>query len=183
MKIPRRTRLGLMIMLVATLGLTACGSDDSNTDADSGSDAGSTSSTSSASSPAGPAAVGVATVGDLGTILVDTEGRTVYTFTQDGAAVACTGGCLAAWPAVPVPEGADTATGPGVSGLTVVDVDGARQVARNGLPLYTFSGDSAAGDANGEGIESFGGVWRVVRIGAGSTTTPLPADDGSDDGY
>src|SRR6185312_1546552 len=31
-----------------------------------------------------------------------------------------------------------------------------------GHPLYWFSGDSAAGDTNGEGLTDFGGAWYAV---------------------
>jgi predicted lipoprotein with Yx(FWY)xxD motif len=32
----------------------------------------------------------------------------------------------------------------------------------NGHPLYRFGGDRSKGQANGEGIKSYGGVWHVV---------------------
>jgi hypothetical protein len=37
------------------------------------------------------------------------------------------------------------------------------QVTADGAPLYYFSGDSAAGQVNGQGIKSFGGVWYAVQ--------------------
>jgi len=60
------------------------------------------------------------------------------------------------------------AVAPGVFG-TITGVDGATQVTRNGWPLYSYAGDSAAGDANGQGV---GGVWWVLtpvgeKIGGG----------------
>jgi hypothetical protein len=60
-----------------------------------------------------------------------------------------------------------------VTGLSTVSASGGTQVTANGLPVYRFSGDSAAGDANGEGISSFGGVWHTVQAsgaGAGAST-------------
>jgi hypothetical protein len=52
------------------------------------------------------------------------------------------------------------------------------QITLNGRPLYRFSGDTAKGQAKGEGIHGFGGVWHVVKEGAatsGSTqTTTMP---------
>jgi len=36
------------------------------------------------------------------------------------------------------------------------------QVTYGQWPLYTFSGDTGAGQANGQGIKSFGGVWHPV---------------------
>jgi predicted lipoprotein with Yx(FWY)xxD motif len=95
-------------------------------------------------------------VGDAGTILVDAaSGMTVYIFTddvKDSGTSACTGGCLAAWPALTVPAGATPTGGPGVTGtlgtITRAD-DGTLQVTYNGLPLYFFANDQAPGDLNG----------------------------------
>lgn len=185
MKISRRTLLPMTVMLVAVLGLTACGSDaKSSTNTDSNS----TKATSSSSTaPSADVVVKGVQVGDLGTILVDASGRTVYALTKDGANVPCTGDCLAAWPPVMLPTGSDTPTGgDGVSGLTAVTVTDGKQVASDGLPLYTFSGDPAAGVANGEGLSSFGGVWHVVKVGGGaatSETSSTSSDDSNGYGY
>jgi predicted lipoprotein with Yx(FWY)xxD motif len=95
-------------------------------------------------------------VGGIGTVLVaGSNGRTIYVFAQDvkGSGKSnCTGGCLATWPALTVASGATLTRGPGVMGALGVITrsdNGTRQVTYNGLPLYFFSGDSAAGDANG----------------------------------
>ena len=171
----RRRLLPVAIAAAAVLALAACGSDDS-----SSSDT--TSTTRAASSSSKPATLAVVKTADnatLGRILVDAEGRTVYTLTKDGAAVDCTGGCLGAWPPVLLPSGTTEATGgPGVSKLTVVTTDAGEQVASDGLPLYTFAGDAAAGDAKGEGIESFGGVWKVVKVGGTASSSTTDDDDG-----
>ena len=53
--------------------------------------------------------------------------------------------------------------------------DGSTQVTYNGHPLYTYSGDSAAGQANGQGI---GGVWFAVT----ATGTPAQAGAGGGNG-
>jgi predicted lipoprotein with Yx(FWY)xxD motif len=99
---------------------------------------------------------------DLGEIVVDGEGMTVYVFdndTQGGDASTCEGECAANWPAVttdsdePVVEGLTAEVG------TITGVDGATQVTLDGWPLYYFAGDSAAGDTNGQGVN---GVWWVV---------------------
>jgi predicted lipoprotein with Yx(FWY)xxD motif len=190
MKISRRTLLPIVVTLVAAVGLTACGSDDdSSADTDSST---TTTTTATTTTAAGAAVIETATNPEVGTILVDSEGRTVYTFTKDGAAVECTGPCRGAWPAVLLPEGTDSATGAaGVTGLGTTSVDGGEQVTVDDLPLYTFSGDAAAGEVNGNGIESFGGVWRVVVVGSAgagtgagtdsSTTTPTNGDADDED--
>lgn len=99
----------------------------------------------------------------LGTIVVDAQGMTVYVFDNDTAnsgMSACEGDCLAQWPAVVTD--ADTPTVEGVTGtvgtITRTD-DGTRQITLNGLPLYYWVEDTAAGDVSGQGV---GGVWWVV---------------------
>jgi predicted lipoprotein with Yx(FWY)xxD motif len=43
-------------------------------------------------------------------------------------------------------------------------------------PLYTFTGDSGAGQANGEGLKSFGGTWLTFTVKtAAATPAPAPA--------
>jgi predicted lipoprotein with Yx(FWY)xxD motif len=169
----RRALLPSILMLIAVIALAACGSDsDSKTSTSAGD---SSSSSSSTPAPTAAAVIKTADHGDLGTILVDADGKTVYTLTKEDQPVACTGACLTAWPPVLIPAGTDQATGSdGVTGLALVSAADGKQVARNGLPLYTFSGDHAAGDAAGDGLASFGGVWHVVTIkggGAPDTTS------------
>ena len=88
-------------------------------------------------------------------MLVASNGYTVYTFakdTKDSGKSACTGGCLAKWPAVTVAAGGSAAPGSGVTGKLATitrDDNSALQVTYNGLPLYFFTGDAKAGDSNG----------------------------------
>lgn len=106
-------------------------------------------------SPAGPATVEAESVGSLGTVLVAGSNKmTVYTFTKDvkdSGTSACTGECLAKWPALTVAGGTPSG-GSGVTGtlgtITRTD-DGTLQVTYNGLPLYFFANDKAPGDATG----------------------------------
>ena len=107
--------------------------------------------------------VATATVPGVGTILVDANGHALYTLTDGtGAAVDCTGGCLSAWP--PLVVSGKVKTPKGVKSVT--KIKGTNQVTSAGLPLYLFAGDTAAKQANGEGIESFGGTWHVVKAKA-----------------
>ena len=43
--------------------------------------------------------------------------------------------------------------------LASIDNAGKKQVTIDGVPLYYFSGDTKAGDTNGQGV---GGIWFVV---------------------
>jgi predicted lipoprotein with Yx(FWY)xxD motif len=107
--------------------------------------------------------VSVAEVGTFGEALVDGEGRTLYLFTNDtqnAGTSACTGDCLVAWP--PLLTDGDPAAGGGVDEAmlgTITLPDGTTQVTYNGWPLYYYAEDTAAGDANGQGV---GGVWFLV---------------------
>jgi predicted lipoprotein with Yx(FWY)xxD motif len=109
-------------------------------------------------SAAGDAAVLVAD-SDLGQILTDADGLTIYYFANDTEGVSnCDAGCLANWPPVPA-EGTPTA-GEGVTAElgTAEATDGTTMLTVNGFPAYYFAGDSAAGQTNGQGQ---GDVWFV----------------------
>jgi predicted lipoprotein with Yx(FWY)xxD motif len=109
-------------------------------------------------SAAGDAAVLVAD-SDLGQILTDADGVTIYYFANDTEGVSnCDAGCLANWPPVPA-EGTPTA-GEGVTAElgTTEATDGTTMLTVNGFPAYYFAGDSAAGQTNGQGQ---GDVWWV----------------------
>ena len=93
-----------------------------------------------------------------------------------GDPVECTGPCLGAWP-LELPDGTTEPTAPEGVALTVVDgPDGSKLVAADGLPLYTFAGDGSEADAKGEGLQSFGGTWRVVKTNGGEPTPPPDSD-------
>jgi predicted lipoprotein with Yx(FWY)xxD motif len=113
----------------------------------------------------------------LGTILVDGRGRTVYVFANDKAnASTCTGACAADWPAVPAPATLPTSL-PGVTGALGMTTrsDGGHQLTVAGHPVYTFSGDSAPGQTNGQGINLNGGLWTVVSPSGAPVANPTPA--------
>jgi len=95
------------------------------------------------------------------TVLADANGRTLYWFAPDTAArSACHGSCAAYWPPVKGPATA----GPGVTGTlsALTRPDGSVQAAYDGHPLYTYVGDSAPGQANGNGLNLNGGLWHEV---------------------
>ena len=84
---------------------------------------------------------------------------TVYVFDSDlgSASSTCNGDCAVTWPPVLASDG-DVSN---ISGLSVVTRDdGASQAAYKGRPLYFYSGDSVAGDTNGQAIS---GWWKVAQ--------------------
>jgi len=114
--------------------------------------------------------VSTATVPGIGAVLVDASGHTLYTLTDaNGAAVACTGTCAGAWPPLTVAAGAKVKGSKGVKALG--STSDTHQVTAGSLPLYRFGGDTAAKQAHGEGISSFGGTWHVVKVKPKSNKT------------
>jgi predicted lipoprotein with Yx(FWY)xxD motif len=93
---------------------------------------------------------------DLGDVLVNEDQHTLYLFKQDtGEDSTCTGGCATTWPAL---EADEPTAGDGVD-ESKLSTNDAGQVVYNGHPLYTYSGDQAPGDTNGQGV---GGNWYAV---------------------
>lgn len=182
---PKRRSAPFVVVAVAAIALAACGSSGSTAKTESSSSTTEQSTTTSTpSTTAAPAAVVETTDNDkLGTLLVDAEGKTLYTLTNSGTAVDCPEACAKFWPPLLLPAGTTSAVGgAGVTGLSTVAGSGGTQVTANGLPLYRFAADSAPGDANGEGISSFGGVWHVVKVsGTPSGSTPDDSAPGSTD--
>jgi predicted lipoprotein with Yx(FWY)xxD motif len=126
------------------------------------------------------AAVVAASVPGVGTILVDAQGKALYTLTDaNGAAVACTGTCASAWPPLTVAAGAKAKAGKGVKKVSATS-DG--QVTWKALPLYRFAGDAQAKEAKGDGVASFGGTWHVVKVKAAKAKT-TSTTRGSSSGY
>ena len=97
----------------------------------------------------------------LGTILVDQDGKTLYLFEADSTNKSnCSGSCLSLWP--PVMANGKATAGSGVTAGMIGTATGSSQVTYAGHPLYWFSGDTKAGDTNGEGLNDFGGLWYAI---------------------
>jgi predicted lipoprotein with Yx(FWY)xxD motif len=97
----------------------------------------------------------------LGSILVDQDGKTLYLFEADSKNKSnCSGGCLNLWP--PIMANGKATAGSGVSAGMIGAATGSSQVTYAGHPLYWFSGDTKAGDTNGEGLDDFGGEWYAI---------------------
>jgi predicted lipoprotein with Yx(FWY)xxD motif len=115
-----------------------------------------------------PAATGttisVATNAKLGQILVDASGKTIYLFVADtGTSSTCYTSCAAIWPPVLTTGAPQAGAGAQASLLgTTARTDGTTEVTYAGHPLYYFIQDKAAGDAKGQGINGFGGLWWVM---------------------
>ena len=107
-------------------------------------------------------------------VLTDTHGMTLYYFTVDSATQsACSGGCAQMWPPLVFNGSGGPTSSTTLAGKLSVQMDAnGNQVEYNGHPLYTFSGDTAPGQTNGEGLF---GKWFVATPnlavqGSGSTS-------------
>jgi predicted lipoprotein with Yx(FWY)xxD motif len=119
----------------------------------------------------------------LGKVLVDARGRTLYLFDKDTRGrSACYGACVAYWPPLLSTAKPRAARGVHASLLGVIKrADGKRQVTYGGHPLYTFVGDTRAGQATGEGLTDFGAAWDAVAASGRSVepTAAHPSGSGS----
>lgn len=96
---------------------------------------------------------------ELGTILVDGEGMTLYLFDEDEEGVSsCDGSCAEVWPPL-VGDATATAEADGALLGTTERDDGSVQVTYAGMPLYRYAPDAQPGDVTGQGV---GEVWWVV---------------------
>jgi predicted lipoprotein with Yx(FWY)xxD motif len=168
MKIPRFAVLAVAALVLGIAGARCGGNSSSSATPASGTNASSGSSGSSGgygyggggSSSASAVAL-KAVSSPLGTILVDQDGKTLYLFEADSQNKSnCSGGCLSLWPPV-MARGTATA-GSGVTAGMIGTATGSSQVTYAGHPLYWFSGDTKAGDTNGEGLDDFGGEWYAI---------------------
>lgn len=121
-------------------------------------------------------ALKTATIGGA-TVLTNASGFTLYWFVPDTKTTSnCNGSCATFWPPVKGPATA----GSGVTGTlgTITRSDGSTQATYNGHPLYTYTGDTAPGQANGNGINASGGVWHQLTA-SGAAPSPSPSTSGS----
>ncbi|MGD0197467.1 MAG: hypothetical protein ABSC56_06130 [Solirubrobacteraceae bacterium] len=113
------------------------------------------------------AASSVATVGTtttrLGTILVGSNGHTLYVFSADKKNKSnCSGSCATYWPAL-VTGRSPKATGSAkASELGTIKRGGTEQVTYDGHPLYEYVLDTGSGDTAGQAVKADGGTWYVI---------------------
>jgi len=119
-----------------------------------------------------------------GTVLTNGQGRTIYWFAIDTPTASnCTGTCLQYWPPViGTPTAGSGASLPKGFG-TIKSANGQVQATYDGHPLYTYMGDSAAGQVTGNGLNLSGGLWWAMtpsgaKLGASGGSTSAPAVGG-----
>jgi predicted lipoprotein with Yx(FWY)xxD motif len=136
---------------------------------------------SASGSTSGAALVKVGST-NLGRVLVDSHGKTLYLWAHDKSAKStCNGDCAAYWPPL-LTRGKPIAAGGAKASLlgTSRRSDGRTQVTYAGHPLYYFVQDHKPGQTTGEGLTGFGGRWDPV---SGAGIAVRGRSDSSSDGY
>jgi len=174
----KKTIYGLCLLALMAVAIAGCGGGDSTSGGSvyGGGGGESTEETSSggryggenttaSSNGGGAGIVKAAKVGDLGTIIVDSEGLTLYDFHKDkGGVSSCYGACAGAWPPLLTEGEPQAEAGAMASQLgTTKRKDGTVQVTYNGWPLYTYVGDKGPGEANGNDFSQFGAQWYALH--------------------
>ncbi len=170
--------------IAASLLIAACGSSSSSNMTSS---AASTQAAAPTSSSSSSAAVVKSASNPLGTILVNSQGMTLYHLSGEvnGKFICTSTACLGVWhPLIASSSGAPSGE---VGSLgTVKRPEGKMQVTYKGTPLYTFTGDKQSGETKGQGIKDVG-TWSALTTSSSSTppstsstpATPAPSTGGS----
>jgi predicted lipoprotein with Yx(FWY)xxD motif len=162
-----RKILGTAGLAALALALSACASSSSSSSAPATSAPATSAPAAGASSPA-PATSASGTTLQMTTIngtavVTNSKGMTLYWFVPDTSTTSkCTGSCATYWPPVLGPVTA----GSGVTGTlgTITRSNGTTQATYDGHPLYTYAGDSAPGQAKGNGLNASGGLWWEMTV-------------------
>ena len=159
-------KLLAMMLLAPSIGLLAAGCGSSSTQSTKSS-ASAPSASSTSSVPArGVVHISTRTLPGLGTVLVNTQGRTLYVFAPDKAKkVTCLGACASVWPPFALTAGQTPAiSGQAKSSLvsSAPDPPTGRVVTYAGWPLYTYVSDPSPGAARGQALNLNGGLWHVI---------------------
>jgi predicted lipoprotein with Yx(FWY)xxD motif len=166
--------LALPAAAAAVAVLAACGSSGGSSGSSSGGSSGTSSPVAATASTLKTAQIGGATV------LTSARGFTLYSFAPDTSTKSnCNGACAKFWPPV---KGPVTAAGVKGTFATIKRSNGSTQATFDGHPLYTYVGDTAPGQAKGNGLNLSGGVWHEVTT-SGSAAAGSSSSGSGGGGY
>lgn len=166
------------------LALSACASSSSSSSSTPATTAPAAGASSAPASSATGNTVNMTTINGTA-VVTNSSGKTLYWFAPDTSTTSkCTGSCATYWPPVTGPVTA----GSGVTGTlgTITRSDGTTQATYDGHPLYTYVGDTAAGQAKGNGLNLSGGLWYEMTVSGAKPaigTTPSASTGGGGAGY
>jgi predicted lipoprotein with Yx(FWY)xxD motif len=172
------SRLAAAALSLVAIALIAAGCGGSSSSSSSSSQSSKTPAAGSEGSSGNATTVSASESPELGMVLVDSEGFTVYAFAKDkGTTSSCYGACAGTWP--PVIAAGKPVSGEGATSSqlgTTKRKDGTAQVTYAGHPLYTFADDHSPGEANGNGVTAFGGEWNALD----ESGSPVAASAGAE---
>ncbi len=173
----------ITIGLLITMFIAACGNNSSTGSRYGGGSTGSTPTTSGNGSASAVKTASATINGKAETILTNAQGMTLYYRTSDTATSVCSGACAQIWPPLLFTGSGTPASAGSLAGNLAASTNAnGQQVEYNGHPLYTYTGDTAPGQTNGEG---FMGIWFVVPTNLAPSTgaTATPSSGGYGGGY
>lgn len=163
-------RIGTIALLavLTALSIGGCGGGSSSGVVDSGETGAATSAppTVPPNPETNPSAfVSLGNAPRLGLVLTNSQGLVLYGFAADsGTHSACYNRCARVWPPLTTEGPPQPSNGAAASKLgTIERSDGSEQVTYAGHPLYTYSADKKPGEANGNGLVSFGAGWFALK--------------------
>ncbi len=172
-------------LAAAAVVLTACGSNGSPTDpatSDPGTSVPAASVAAQANAGTGSVAVKKMRT-STGTVLVNAAGLTLYWFAKDTPTQSnCHHSCAVYWPPVLGTAAAAAGTSLPHGFGTIKRADGKTQATYDGHPLYTYAGDTSAGQVNGNDLKASGGLWWAVTPSGAELGRPAPAASSSSSG-
>ncbi|GAC1567722.1 MAG: hypothetical protein NVS3B14_14640 [Ktedonobacteraceae bacterium] len=174
-----RIFLFFVVGMALALFVAACGSSSTGSGPYGGSNSGGQTPTSAPTSATTIKTATMTVNGKSVTVLTNAQGLTLYYRTSDTPSSVCSSSCASIWPPIlstTLPSASTTLPGT----LSLINDANGSQVAYNGHPLYTYSGDTASGQAKGEG---FKGVWFVATTDLTGSITPTPATTPTTGGY
>jgi predicted lipoprotein with Yx(FWY)xxD motif len=146
---PSLLRIGVIAALAATIAIVAIGWQ------------GPAGSRAALQRVSATATVKTKKLGNLGVVLVNSKGFTLYMFVPDHQkSVTCKGACAVIWPPLKVKKGQKPTAG-GAARQKLLGTYG-RVVSYNRWPLYTYITDRKPGQHTGQGVDNSGGKWYVL---------------------
>ena len=176
-----RKILGAAGLAAVALALSACASSASSSSSTPATTAPAAGGSSAAASSGGGTTVNMTTINGTA-VLTNSSGKTLYWFAPDTSTKSnCSGSCATYWPPVTGPVTA----GSGVTGTlgTITRSDGTVQATYDGHPLYTYVGDTAAGQAKGNGLNLSGGLWYEMTVSGAKPAVATGTSSSSGGGY
>lgn len=175
----RRRMWAMAVMAGATALVAACSTSASPSSAGAHRPSASASATQQANGAAATVLIKTRRT-KVGTVLTSAAGRTLYWFAKDTPTKSnCNGSCASYWPPVIGKPAAAAGTSLPHGFGTITRSGGKVQATYDGHPLYTYKGDTAAGQVNGNDVSLSGGLWWAMTPSGSKASASSSGSSGS----